>query len=221
MSGPAIEVRGADRVAARLSRAGGEAQTAIERVVVRASVQVRNRWVKRLSGPRGAGGFWGVGRVAGAALGARSGQTRARISPGGVLIRRGREVMAVVGSPDKHLLLHEEGGVVPGWSRIPTANAQTAAGVDINAGRSVRGLPGYRLIRTGQGRLWIVRQSGFARVGQPQGGNAARIDFMYLLKRNVRHRARGIAKAVTAEMEPVMVQDARVSVAVVAGRANG
>lgn len=195
-----IQVKGIGEVVSAMLLASDRTVTATSNAVRTASFMVSRRLKERLTGVKGSGGFWGPTSPAGAFLGARTGQTRARISPGGLVVRTGTEIMAAVGSPDAHMRLHDEGGTVTGrpFLRVPTANALTTAGADINAGHSVRGLPGYRVIRTSTGKLWIVRDAGGVRSG--------RIEFMYLLIRSATFRARGIFAATTAELQGIFAR---------------
>lgn len=175
-----------------------EARAATERGVKTGSILLAKRLRDRFTGAKTGGGFWGPGSPAGAFLGVRTGQTRARLSPGGVTLRSGDTVTAAVGSPDPYVKAQEDGGTFTagGFFRIPTAAAQTGAGADINAGRSVRGLPGYRLIRTSAGKLWIVRDAG--------GPKSGRVEFMYLLAKTIHLRGRHIFAETQAEMQPVI-----------------
>lgn len=213
-----VEIRGIREVSGKLDAFGRRLDERARLNVLRAARWVQERLRARVSAPGTRDPFWGKQSVYGAAMTGRSGKTRQRITVGPLLKVFGGLVPSYsvsVGSPDPHLKLQEEGGQVEGnqFLRIPTGRAQTPAGVDINLGRSVRGLPGYRLIRTSAGRLWIVRESGGTRSG--------RIDFMYLLKRSVRIRRRAIFGVTRLEAEPVMGRMFAVDVSQLAARANG
>lgn len=209
-----VSVKGTGNVVRSLTSAASTLNTEAERAMRTMSFMLSARLHDRFNGPKGASGFWGPTSPSGAFLGARSGQTRARLSPGGIVLRDGLRLTSAVGSPDPYVKLHEEGGTVTGnqFLRIPTANALTAGGVDKNAGRSVRGLPGYRVIRTSAGRLWIVRDAG--------GEKSGRIEFMYLLVRSITLRARHIFAETARELEPIFVQKFREAVGITVQRAN-
>lgn len=194
-----FQVRGAERVAANLARAAADAKQLPAQQLMRAGLLVQRELRARVSAPGFSDQFWGRQGGVGATMTGRSGKTRQRIVVGPVLqmpLPGGGSVGTIhVGSPDPHMALQETGGVIQGqqYLRIPTAAAQTAAGVDVNAGRSVRGLAGYFVIRTRTGNLWIVRD---------RGGRV--VDFMYLLKRSVRIRARRIFAVTRFHTEPLI-----------------
>ena len=192
-----IAVHGAEQTIARLKGAERGIPDARDRGVRAASIRLHQELKAALSGTGGSGGFWGKTGAPGATLGVRSGHTRDRLSPGGRVLRVGDVAISAVGSPDKHVRFAEEGGTIAGhpYLRIPTGAAQTAGGTDINLGRSVRGLPGYRLIRTAAGKLWIVRDRG--------GSRSARIEFMYLLVRSTQQRGRRLFATVREKIEPI------------------
>ena len=196
----AITVRGAEQASAHLEAARKTVVAGSARALQRAALIVQRFLRARVSAPGTPDGFWGRTSPAGAALAGRSGKTRQRITVGPLLKGLDGQQSVAVGSPDPHLKLHETGGIVTGnqFLRIPTARAQSASGVDINLGRSVRGLAGYHLIRTGAGRLWIVRDAG--------GPNSRRVDFMYLLVRSIRLRARKIFAISRMESEPIIAR---------------
>jgi len=228
----AIEVRGLERVVGKLQRAAAEATASTERSVRLASILARRKLVERMS-VRGVpiDPFWGKGSPAGAYLGARTGQTRARLSPGGVVLRLGNVFRAAVGSPDAHVKLHEEGGTARGSSprgflRIPTAAAQSASGAEQQrfAGKSLRQVAGLFLVRTLGGRLWIAEQQGRRGVArgssETQGRGRSRIVLLFMLKKTATHRPRGLFAAVRGEMERELVGLARLEVTGIAARAN-
>lgn len=133
--------------------------------------------------------FWGVRGASGNALGVRSGHTRNSIS-GTVLVGMGgTHVQGIVGSPLKHVRLHEEGGTINGspYLRIPTRVMQTPAGVDRLIGVSARSLPNTAVIRSKR-NLWIVE------TGTPRSKLASQVNgfplMLYLLKRSITLRPR-------------------------------
>lgn len=207
-----VEVKGAEEVERRLRRLPDDGRSAMEKGLRAGSILLRRNIVNHLSSRmRGPSGFWGPGSVAGSFLGARTGQTRARISPGGIVFHRGNDMYTAVGSPDPHVLQHEEGGTVRGsqFLRVPTAAALTAGGVDRYTGMSVRGIPGLRVIRTGSGKLWIVREEN------------RKTTFLYLLVRSIRFRSRGMFKAAMAETAPDFIGGMQAQVSTMVRRANG
>jgi len=189
-----VKIFGIRNVLANFARAAIEAKKLAKINLLRAGLLVQRELRALVSAPGGFDPFWGKTSGTLATMTGRSGKTRQRIAVGPVLEAPGGHALIAVGSPDPHMALQERGGTVSGkqFLRIPTALAQTAAGVDINVGRSVRGLPGYRVIRTGSGNLWIVRD----------GGRGQRPDFMYLLKRSVHIRARRIFSITQLHTEP-------------------
>lgn len=220
-----LQVTGATAASARLARGAREFPSLGERVVRRISLLMRKKLVDRMSARGSQHPFWGRLAPWGIAyLGARSGQSRARLSPGGLVLRSGRgEYRSVVGSPDRHVAFLEKGGVVMGrqFLRIPTRAAQTPGGSDRNAGRSIRNIPGAFLLRLRTGSLWavrVVRGKGPAREGPRRG---SQLEFLYLLKRSVRLRGRGIFGLTTREVNAEAPALARVEVAPFVRQVNG
>lgn len=214
----AISTIGLPRTASNLARAANDLPNDTSRSLQRSALLLQRMLRARVSAPAGRHPFWGKSSPFGAALGGRSGKTRQRISVGPLLKLPsflGSQMSVAVGSEDRHLAFHEKGGTITGspYLRIPTAAAQTAAGVDINQGRSVRGVAGYRIIKSKAGNLWIVRELG--------GANTRRLEFMYLLKRSVRMRPRMIFAVSKMEVEPLANRDANLTVGEVTRRANG
>jgi len=185
-----------------------------ERVMRIISLFMRSKLVKRMSVPTVSHPFWGRVSPPGNVLGARSGMTRARLSPGGIVTRLANEWRTVVGSPDAHVAFLEEGGTKFGTSpkgflRIPTRAMQTAAGVDRLTGASARTLPGAFFLRSKAGNLWIaIRDRG------------QRPTLLYLLKKSVRQRGRHIFRLVTAEVNAEAPRIANLQVAAFARRVN-
>lgn len=133
-----------------------------------------------LSGAQRRGSFWGVmGSDPGSGrLGVRTGAARRSIQS--AVFVHGGTVVGTVGSPLPYVRFLEAGGLVSGspYLRIPTANAQTAAGQDRLMGASARTLPGGFVFRSAAGNLWVARRA------------SSGIEFWYLLKRSVRIRGR-------------------------------
>lgn len=187
-----IQAIGAEAVAARLQKLGAEAIEAERQMVVKGSILLRRALVARMSARAPVDSFWGKGSPSGDFIGARTGQTRARLSPGGLAIRTTSGWTAAVGSPDEHVRFMEKGGRIQGrqFLRIPTAAAQTAGGQDRNAGRSIRNIPGAFLLRSKAGRLWAATAEG------------GKLTLLYLLVRSVNVRARNLFGATQKEIEP-------------------
>lgn len=208
-----ITVIGAEGVARRLEAAGRRVDAAEKAVAVKGSILVRKHLVQHMTGKSTRDAFWGKRSPLGAYLGARTGQSRARISPGGKAFKQGGRWIASVGSPDAHVKMQDQGGTVHGrqYLRIPTAAAQTPGGQDRNAGRSLRDLPGLYLFRSHSGKLWAaVRPSGDS---QPI--------LLYLLVRQVKLRARHFFAAVEHEVQPLIAALGNAEVATVVRAANG
>ena len=207
----AVEARGVPEVANRLRRAGRELTAARDRELAAAGALLRRKLGGRMSDPGSTHPFWGRGGGVGDALAARSGGSRARITPGTQVYRSGDTAWTVVGSPDPHIAFLEEGGTIQGnpFLRIPTGAAKTAQGVDRWAGRSIRDIPGAFLQRTRRGALWAMQ--AFAR----------RVTFLYLLVRSVRVRGRHVFARARADAEPEIARRFKGAVETVVRRANG
>lgn len=207
-----VAVAGADAVARRLREAESNLGRATERFVRSASLLARRKLVERMSWPGSRHPFWGKVASPLPYLTARSGQTRARLSPGGLLFRSGDRVSSAVGSPDPHVALAERGGTIQGkrYLRIPTAAMQTAAGVDRLSGTSARTLASAFIFRSKAGNLWIAARD-----------RAKRLSLLYLLVESVRIRRRPIFALVTDEVNAATAADARAQVAAVVAKANG
>ncbi len=176
-----------------------------------ASLLIRKALTAELSSKPKRSAFWGVmGGSPGLAV--RTGRTRARLSPGGRVYRVGKEIIAAVGSPDQHVLDAEEGGTftTSGFFRIPTAAAQTRAGVDRWAGMSIRNIPGAFLRRSKSGKLWAYWP-------KPDGDGVERL---YLLVKSVNRAARHIFARVTKETRDDVVRQVGRGVALQVQRAN-
>jgi hypothetical protein len=212
-----VEVRGLQQVLGRLERAQKNIDAGERRLVQQGSFQARRRLVGHLSArTAGSDPFWGPkSPAAGPWMRSRSGQTRARLSPGGVVLKTPVGYQAAVGSPDAHMALHETGGTIAGkqFLRIPTSAALTAGGVDRFRGMSARDIPDSFLVRTKAGKLWVVRETG--------GKNSRKLEFLYLLVRSVTLRPRGIFAAVAKEMDSWMSKEGRQLVTQVVRQANG
>jgi hypothetical protein len=205
-----LQVRGAERTIANLARAAREAGEAGRDSVRDASFVMRRKIIERLSKAGSTDAFWGKRSPAGAYLGGRSGKTRQRISPAGIVFKHGNSYQAAVGSPDVHMAFHEGGGTITGhpYLRIPTAAAQTPAGVDRNLGRSLRDVPGVFLITSRAGKLWAATRQGRT------------LQLLYLLVRAVTQRPRNLMGTVAREMDPELLRLGLGKVSAVVQRAN-
>lgn len=212
-----LAVSGIEKVQGNLKRAAAEAKAATEAAMKRATIIVGRNLREELTAPESRDAFWGKVGARGLGLSRRSGKTAASITAGTRVYRVGESVVGVVGSAERHLKLHEDGGTVSGSSpkgyhRIPTAMAQTAAGVDRNAGRSIKGMPGVFLIRTSKGKLWAVRQAG--------GKRSSRMEFLYLFVKSVKYKARHIFARMATKSQPEVSRVTKDQVAAVVRKAN-
>lgn len=195
----AINGHGLAAVIGRLERAGLAVRVETRREMSRI-VHAVERDLKRnsLTGRKGSHPLFGVTGAAGDSLGVRSGRTRnsivARVldTPAGVV--------GVVGSPEKHVALHERGGTIHGnpYLRIPTREMQTAAGVDRLAGRSARSIVGAFLLKSKAGNLWIAAR-----------GRGRELVLLYLLKRSVTFRPRRMFQRTLERMRPLILASMR------------
>lgn len=206
-------VIGIEGVQRRLAALGKNLDQAEKHMVQQGSILLRRALVRRMTGRSGRDAFWGKTSPSGAYLGARTGQSRARLSPGGLAVKHGPRWQAAVGSPDSHVAFHEKGGTVHGrqFMRIPTRNAQTAGGQDRNVGRSIRDIPDAYLFRSRTGKLWAAIW--------PEG--ADRPTLLYLLVRSITYRGRGMFGATRKEIEPQIATLGRIEVSQVVRVANG
>lgn len=208
-----VSVKGVEHVRGNLTRARTGVRTAQERGVAKASVLVSRLLREELTGKAGSSAFWGKTGAQGNQLAVRSGKTRASITPGGNVIRIGDNVVAAVGSGEESLKRHESGGTFNGTSpggyfRIPTREAQTGAGVDRNAGQSIRNIAGAFLVRTMSGRLWAAIAKGKSLV------------LLYLLVKSITLRPRHIFQRTRAKAQPQCVALIGNAVSVVVVEAN-
>lgn len=209
-----VSVLGADRVAGRLVAAGARVRAEQERAVGAAALVVQREIQQRMGVATPSDPFWGrQGSDREGYLGARSGQSRRKVTASRP-VRLGAVVTAVVGSPDKHVAMLEDGGTVTGkqFLRIPLANAQTAQGVDRWTGTSIRDIPGAFLIRTLRGNLFAVREAG--------GSRSRRLDFLYMLVRKVRLKGRHLFRHARLAAQPAVERLVRGAVTQVVRGAN-
>jgi hypothetical protein len=186
-----VSVIGAGAVAANMGRLRSDLLSARDRGLAMGSLLVRRELAVEMTQPSRVDPFWGkTGALSG--LSRRSGGTVGRLSPGGVVTHLGDTAFAAVGSPDKYVKELEEGGTSSsgGYFRIPTAAAQTGAGVDRLLGRSFRDLPGGFLLRSKDGKLW-----GATRAGE-------RLTFLYLFVKSITHSAHHVFGLTQARTQP-------------------
>ena len=191
-----IEISGVEQLERGLASFERGLDQAQERAVREGSLLANRRLKERMSDPGGSHPFFGRTGGAGDTLAARSGQSRARITPGGEVVRVGERVTASVGSPDKHVAFLEEGGTISGspYLSLPLASSQTAQGVDQLRGRSLRDVPGVFFVRTMRGKLLAAVKSG--------GPRSESITFLRLLVRQVSIRGRHLFLRTREEIEP-------------------
>lgn len=217
-----VSVIGAERVAQRLVKAGGDVKREQERAVGAAALVVQRELRNRMGIATPSHPFFGrMGSDREGYLGARSGQSRRKIVAGRP-VRLGSLVTAVVGTGDKHIALLEEGGEITGkqYLRIPLANAQTAQGVDRWTGTSIRDIPGAFLLRTLGGKLFAVRQlSRRDRSGAVVGRNRG-LEFLYMLVRKVRIKGRHLFRHARTSAQPEVERLVRGAVTSVVREAN-
>lgn len=185
------------------------------KTVTQLTVEARNRVFRKLSGKTVDRGFWGRGSPDGGIVGVRSGTTRRSLPPG-LVYRAGPDVVGAVGSFSQHLLDMEEGGrksAGGGYFRIPTMFAQTPAGVDRNAGRSMKGVPGTFIITSKTGKLWIVTTPEGVRGAKKAGGvpgttlgvakshKSGQLIFLYLLVKEVNVPRKAVFGTTYIEMQ--------------------
>ena len=180
----------------------------------KASFIIRESLREKMSEPGGRDSFWGRTTTTKGLL-VRTGGTRARLSPGGRVYESGTTMHTAVGSPDEHVRQIEAGGEVfpgPGYKylRIPTGAAQTRAGVDRWAGRSIRDIPGSFLFTSKAGELWAAHRKG----------KREKLERLYLLRKSITTRARHMFARTTRETEPKVVKAIGFDVSVAVARAN-
>lgn len=143
----------------------------------------------------------------------RTGLTRSRLTPAFRPVRIAGTTSAAVGSPDAHVADLEAGGpksAGSGYFRIPLARAQTPAGVDRMAGRSIRGVPGFFLRRSKAGHLLGMRATPGGRRAFP----------WYLFVKSIVLRPRRMFARTVAETTPGVVAAVGREVTVAVTRAN-
>jgi hypothetical protein len=224
-----VAVRGAERVMGRLAQAASDMHAETDRAMRLATLVVRRRLGLELTGAEARDGFWGRVGAPGNKLSARSGKTRASLTPGTRVYRTGNLLVGVVGSGEKHLRLHEDGGTISGTSpkgylRIPTAEAQTPGGSDRYTGRSIKDIPGAFLIRSATGKLWAVTEAGGrsrrATVGGLVGKAGRHFNFLYLLVKRVTVKPRRIFARVRDESRPQVLELTQGRVTAMVRKAN-
>jgi len=207
-----VTVTGVDKVTKNLrgARAGTGPATARG---VRMGVAIVERALKMEMTKKGEmDAFWGKQGAGDDGLAVRTGRTRASVT--GAQFRSGDTYVGVVGSKEKHLKDHEDGATLQGTSpagyhRIPTAAAKTPAGVDRNAGRSIRNIPGAFLFTSKAGNLWAAMRN-----------NAGPLVLLYMLVKSITLRPRKIFARVRREQQAPVVEALRSQVSIVVAQAN-
>lgn len=192
-----VEVKGIDKVQQDLRNASNELRGCQERAVAKGGMIVTRELKGLMSGKPTTSSFWGRGGAIGETLGTRTGATRNRIQ-GGQVMHSGSTVFTTVGSPDAYMKDHEDGKTLTTgrYFRIPTAAAMTGSGVDRLAGQSIKGQPGFRLIRTKTGKLWGVRENYTKR------GLFRSVTFMYLFVKSITLKPRHVFAHAMANATP-------------------
>jgi len=209
-----VSVKGAEKALRNLTGVTKNVRLESERSMARSVVLVRRMLAAEMTAPENRDAFWGKKGASGNGLSVRSGKTRASLTPGTRIYRNGATLIGVVGSAEKHLKLHEDGGVIRGTSpkgylRIPTRAAQTAAGVDRYAGRSIRDIPGSFLFKSRAGNLWAAIRRG-----------SGPLELLYLLKKSARMRPRRIFARTRDNSRPKVVEITRGAIRTVVQKAN-
>jgi hypothetical protein len=212
----AVLVRGLSECERNLKAASAQANVASQRSVAAAGMLVLRGLKDRMSGSPGRSSFWGRTGGQGDTLGARTGGTRNRLQ-GGRVMGAGGSYWTSVGSPDQYVKHAEEGGELStsGFFRIPTAAAQTGAGVDRLAGQSIKGQPGFRLIRTKAGKLWGVKENYTGR------GFFKSMTLMYLFVKNITIRGRHVFARTRTAADPQVRNIAGLEVQTIVRVGNG
>lgn len=154
-----LQVRGLDETIQHLENGAGRfANDVMFAAIQELTLRARRELQRGMSGATVDRGFWGRGSPPGPIIGVRSGELRRSISPG-VVYRAGPVVTGAVGTNAKQMAALETGETISPTSgrylRIPTKYAQTPAGVDRNAGRSMRDVPNTSVHRSRAGNLFI------------------------------------------------------------------
>lgn len=191
-------------------------QTATDRGLFKGWQSVRKGLREKMGVPGTRHPFWGrIGTADG--LMVRTGKTRASLTPAFRPLRIGNRTTVSVGSPDQHVLDLEEGGTMSagaGYFRIPTADAQTHAGVDRWAGMSIRDIPGAHLYRNPISRkLWAYQ-------AEPGALGTGKHRLLYLLTKTVTRQGRHIFSRTAAEQRPAVVAAVGREVSLAVQKAN-
>lgn len=205
-------IRGAREGAARMSRAATNARRVMERQMG-AATKLVEKDVKTggMTGRARYSAFWGkMGADPSAgALAVRTGHTRASVTS--QTFSTGNTVVGTVGTPQRHMRILEEGGVVSGspMLRIPTAQMKTGAGVDRLVGKKATLLQNTWIGKSRRGNLFIFTR-----------GRNGQVVALYMLKRTVKIKERAVFKKSLQRTRPAIVStvgDAAVVVTAQAG----
>jgi len=210
-----VSVKGAQKTLRNMAGAVKNVSVESRRAMVQSVALVRRMLTLELTAPENRDAFWGRVGAKGNGLSVRSGKTRASLTAGTRIYQSGTTLIGVVGSAEKHLRLHEDGGTISGTSnkgylRIPTAAAQTGAGVDRYAGRSIKDIPGAFLFKSKRGNLWAAIRKGKRGV----------LTLLYLLKKTAHLKPRRIFARTRDSSRPQVLELTRGAIRTVVQKAN-
>jgi hypothetical protein len=208
-----VSVKGAQKAVRNMAGAAKNVAVESRRAMVKSVALVRRLLTTELTAPESRDAFWGKVGAKGSGLSVRSGKTRASLSAGTRIYQNGATLIGVVGSAEKHLRLHEDGGTISGTSpkgylRIPTAAAQTGAGVDRYAGRSIKDIAGAFLFKSKRGNLWAAIRRGKS------------LTLLYLLKKSAYMKPRRIFARTRDSSRPQVLELTRGAIRTVVQKAN-
>lgn len=197
--GVSVQTVNADVVARDLHGAAARSSVELSRAVSRAGLEGGRELRLIMSAPSQHDPFWGKTGSGGPGLSVRSGKTRgAIVATGRVYTGAYGELYTIVGHASNHVRDLEDGATVHGnpWVKIPTAQAQTPAGVDRFLGRRVPGgfvWPTKRMKNFANGRpknLWIAAVRDGA------------LRLFYMLRGSVKLKAHHSFGIMRARLEP-------------------
>lgn len=203
MNGVSMKVEGVDAAQKRVGSIGTEADRMGAEVLLKATIELTNVVKRFMTAPKRTDPFWGVqGSAEGFGLVVRSGLTRNAVAFSRQVLRDTDGAQhTFVGHGAPYVAFLEGGGRMNGnpWLRIPTAAAQTPAGVDRMSGRSARSIPGAF--------VWPTRRMKNFKNGRPKNlwiVTAAKgaLEFLYMLKRSVVVPPKEVFTRARAAMEP-------------------
>ena len=225
----AVITRGAMEAATRLDLAVRKTGVALERAVARGSILLSHETRLQLRGKGEDDPFLGRKGAPAPFLGSRSGFAAGRITPGGRVFRSGNMVFSVVGSPDRYVKFHEEGGTISGnqFLRIPLKLAQTPGGSELGEfkGKRLRGREDFLVVKSKAGRLFLGKYkrkgNGPRRASRGTPHVWPGLKLFFLLARSVRIPGRHPFRAVRDRVAPQINAMTAGEVELVMRRANG